>query len=416
MKSGRCVRDKCNNPISTLSEGNSERLCDMHYEKKRKLADKRSKRKIYKSEAQKKSEREVRKILKLILMDPSDYKMMMTRKDWVAPSRIRKSKFIDVIRSRPWKNTEALLSRVNIAPETVPWSECSRNIFLLYLRGFFHSREYTKPNNSYNRWLVISLEENESIAEIKNEDVITMNLEVSKILLPQDKANFSSSDVLLAPSKLRRMVAGEKRKAYKELEETNKTLSRPLSMKPKKKKIKGLYSTIRKYEGVASAEKLLMDLHEELKSICLPYNCKPLATHRIEKILPISTLCKEEFIRIYSIQKSDILFMFEKALSLYPMMKEIAALILLHRLLSGASAASYSHLNKLNKISRNEQSLIKNLLRAIKLTAKLKLGLDITDNGEVVKFYNSFFSSNVIELDDKTLEIKSIIKFPKVGD
>ncbi|HFV5880206.1 TPA: hypothetical protein ACH9U9_005797, partial [Escherichia coli] len=124
--------------------------------------------------------------------------------------QVRKSLHNGVLRSREWLNTQELLRRKNISVTGDSFKSYIKDIVRLYCYKFLYSREYLNENAYKKQY--------QRVINPREFNVPILQLEVAWIN-NNCRSSDSSSDIIILPRMIRRMVVFNDTKINKQLEE-----------------------------------------------------------------------------------------------------------------------------------------------------------------------------------------------------
>ncbi|ELJ6694669.1 hypothetical protein QYL49_005429, partial [Escherichia coli] len=159
--------------------------------------------------------------------------------------QVRKSLHNGVLRSREWLNTQELLRRKNISVTGDSFKSYIKDIVRLYCYKFLYSREYLNENAYKKQY--------QRVINPREFNVPILQLEVAWIN-NNCRSSDSSSDIIILPRMIRRMVVFNDTKINKQLEEMLGGIAR------KKVAVRnkgGLYTRIKKENDFRSMDRFM---------------------------------------------------------------------------------------------------------------------------------------------------------------
>lgn len=409
-KKGYCRIKNCTSQILESGEANKLRLCELHYQKW-----KGNKEKLFKNNVERIAGKLIskKKMAELdLLMTGGNVKDAILRKkirrDWLKYKKINKSALTHILKSREWLNTQELINRRYILCTGPDFMKYVQDICRLYTCKLLYSREYLKKENSYKKYISYNV--------IRFKYLITLKLEVTWIFNQDTNVSVNSRDIVLVPSRIRRMVSLKKSLLKKKIKKT--LLQNIIDSNTKDnrmiiaRKTGGVYNKIKK-ENTAREIKDFMLL---IKRTITPdssslHNFKPFGYTRIENLLPLFNLAQQQFRRVYPVEERFLFLNLKKLWRLPEIYLEIFALLSLYYLASGSG---FTFINKLSSWINPEKGIFKvsfdEFFHEFKKMFSVEFNINLEDKRRIAKLYNSCFSDDVINYEEINDDISSIIK------
>ncbi|MBT1849414.1 hypothetical protein [Enterobacter ludwigii] len=400
---GTCKNKNCHSPISEHGDANTKRYCEKHYE----LCKEKTK-KIFESRISKIADNFIssKKLTKAQrLIDNNKVREEIVRKkvkyQWISQSIRRKSNFNDILKSREWKNTQKLMKGKVILCSKKELKKYIQNTCQIYLLKLLYSRKYLDKDNTHQRYIISPKGEANPI--------VTLNLEVAYSFNPFSKISTSSNDIILIPTRIRKSFALKKTFLKNKL-----THAKNHSHKNNNsiKKRYGFYSIIKSENTPAEVDAFMDTMRVKLTPPSSPFiRYPPFLYCNIEDLLPLFHLAQMEYIRIHKKEESHIFIKLKKMPTINWIYLEAFALISFHALMARNGK---DILKKASSWIKNESSndiqqfyIIK---KQIEEDFKNTFNVDMSEQPEFIKIYNSCFSENVVELHPTSKTIISIRK------
>lgn len=400
-KKGSCRMNNCVTPVSRNIEANNKRLCDKHYQ-----AWENNKKRQFKNNVNRIADAKIPK--NIFINSEINIKKRSTRseimkkkvmREWTKYSRIRKSSVIHILNSREWRNTQELMSRKYVFCSGREFMSYISEVCYLYTLKLMYSREYLMPDNAYKKYV--------SFNRNYISDVIKLKLEVTWVFNRGDITSYHSKDIILIPSRIRRMVSSNKAYLKNKIIKLNKNSSDKKTML---RKSGGLYSRIKKENKPSEIKKFMSHMENNimLKRHSIHYY-PPFRHCLIEKKLPLFNLAKRQYLRVFGQTKNNIFIIIQKTHILPDIYLEFFALLSFYYITRGEGRVFIRDMIKLIQIQKKDSlvsfdGIIKDFNDYFYLAFKIRLEEKI----KIAKLYNSCFSDDVIFYDDKSDELKSI--------
>ncbi|EJN7758579.1 hypothetical protein NRX90_005611, partial [Escherichia coli] len=203
--------------------------------------------------------------------------------------QVRKSLHKGVLRSREWLNTQELLSRKNISVTGDSFKSYIKDIVRLYCYKFLYSREYLNKNAYKKQY--------QRVINPREFNVPILQLEVAWIN-NNYRSSDSSSDIIILPRMIRRMVVFNDTKINKQLEEVLGGVAR------KKVAVRnkgGLYTRIKKENDFLSMDRFMVEIENIIRPKIFPTSIyPPFSLSFIERELPLLNLAHSQYKRAIS--------------------------------------------------------------------------------------------------------------------
>ncbi|MDM2717698.1 hypothetical protein OGY34_14685 [Citrobacter sp. Cy232] len=413
-KKGRCRNENCSEEISHDDKANELRLCDKHY-----LLWQKNKIRLFKNNVERIAQKTISKneIMSLgaLIAEGRAKKEIKAKKEkrllikWFRNIRARRSSVTHILKSREWNNTQELMNRRYIICKGPEFMSYVQDVCNLYTSKLLHSREYLKKENAYKKYIYYN------IKRIKpDEGIITLNLEVAWVFNQDVNVSIKSQDVILLPTRIRRMVSQQKYLLKRKIKEP--LISRCMNGNVKSEEEKntrktgGVYNRLKKENNPTEVKKFMRTISESL----LPdtrnmHYYKPFGYFHIEDILPLFHLALQQYRRLYG-SKATLFWVVKKLWLLPAIYLEFFALLSLYHLSAGKGLSFHEKVStwvnpvqvsfklELNEFVHELNEMF-NLAFKIKLENKIKLTI----------LYNSCFSGAVIKYNEWLDEISSII-------
>ncbi|EFX6129889.1 hypothetical protein P3512_23140 [Escherichia coli] len=392
---GICRNKKCSNPVSEFDEANALRLCDDHYKLWKRNKENRRVRNICRiiSKYDKSLDREIFYGVRDAAKNKTGKRIIEDAKilhQCRASKQVRKSFHKGVLRSREWLNTQELLSRKHISVTGELFKFYIKDIIRLYCYKFLYSREYLNENAYKKRY--------QSDIHPRKVNVPILQLEVAWIN-NNCRSSDSSTDIIILPRMIRRMVVFNYTKINKQLEKLLGGIARKQTSERNKG---GLYTRIKKESDFLSMDRFMVEIENIIRPERFPTSIYPVFSHSfIERELPLLNLARSQYKRaiskrvansiFYTLQKTNV------ALWLYLEMFALVALIKLY------TGKGFEFIKNMCVFIDYEKGIIKStheeLLGEIKRNIQVNLKVNPDNFPELIDIYNSCFSENILSYD-----------------
>ncbi|QLY38606.1 hypothetical protein HV164_19650 [Citrobacter freundii] len=400
---GTCKNKNCHSPISEHGDANTKRYCEKHYELCKEKAKKIFESRISKIADNFISSKKLTKVQRLI--DNNKVREEIVRKklkyQWISQSIRRKSNFNDILNSREWKNTQKLMKGKVILCSKKELKKYIQDACQIYLLKLLYSRKYLDKNNTHQRYIISPKGEANPI--------VTLNLEVAYSFNPFSNVSTSSNDIILIPTRIRKSFALKKTLLKNQLTRAKNHSHK--NNNPIKKRY-GFYSIIKSENTPAEVDAFMDTMRVKLTPPSSPFiRYPPFLYCNIEELLPLFHLAQMEYIRIHKKEESHIFIKLKKMPTINWIYLEAFALISFHALMArnGKDILKKASLWIKNESSNDIQQfyIIK---KQIEEDFKNTFNVDMSEQPEFIKIYNSCFSENVVELHPTSKTIISIRK------
>lgn len=400
---GTCKNKNCHSPISEHGDANTKRYCEKHYELCKEKAKKIFESRISKIADNFISSKKLTKVQRLI--DNNKVREEIVRKklkyQWISQSIRRKSNFNDILNSREWKNTQKLMKGKVILCSKKELKKYIQDACQIYLLKLLYSRKYLDKNNTHQRYIISPKGEANPI--------VTLNLEVAYSFNPFSNVSTSSNDIILIPTRIRKSFALKKTSLKNQLTRAKNHSHK--NNNPIKKRY-GFYSIIKSENTPAEVDAFMDTMRVKLTPPSSPFiRYPPFLYCNIEELLPLFHLAQMEYIRIHKKEESHIFIKLKKMPTINWIYLEAFALISFHALMArnGKDILKKASLWTKNESSNDIQQfyIIK---KQIEEDFKNTFNVDMSEQPEFIKIYNSCFSENVVELHPTSKTIISIRK------
>ncbi|HFK2680027.1 TPA: hypothetical protein ACG1EP_005452 [Escherichia coli] len=392
---GICRNKKCSNPVSEFDEANALRLCDDHYKLWKRNKENRRVRNICRiiSRYDKSLDWEIfyrvrdaakNKTGKRIIEDAKILHQLRNSK------QVRKSLHNGVLRSREWLNTQELLRRKNISVTGDSFKSYIKDIVRLYCYKFLYSREYLNENAYKKQY--------QRVINPREFNVPILQLEVAWIN-NNCRSSDSSSDIIILPRMIRRMVVFNDTKINKQLEEMLGGIAR------KKVAVRnkgGLYTRIKKENDFRSMDRFMVEIENIIRPEIFPTSIyPPFSLSFIERELPLLNLAHSQYKRAISKKVANsIFYTLRKTHVALWLHLEMFALVAFIKLYTGKG---FEFMKNMCVFIDYDKGIIKStheeLLSEIKCNIQLNLKVNPDNFPELIEIYNSCFSKNILLYD-----------------
>lgn len=392
---GICRNKKCSNPVSEFDEANALRLCDDHYKLWKRNKENRRVRNICRiiSKYDKSLGREIFYGVRDAAKNKTGRRIIEDAKilhQCRASKQVRKSFHKGVLRSREWLNTQELLSRKHISVTGELFKFYIKDIIRLYCYKFLYSREYLNENAYKKRY--------QSDIHPRKVNVPILQLEVAWIN-NNCRSSDSSTDIIILPRMIRRMVVFNYTKINKQLEKLLGGIARKQTSERNKG---GLYTRIKKESDFLSMDRFMVEIENIIRPERFPTSIYPVFSHSfIERELPLLNLARSQYKRaiskkvansiFYTLQKTNV------ALWLYLEMFALVAFIKLY------TGKGFEFIKNMCAFIDYNNGIIKStheeLLGEIKHNIQVNLKVNPDNFPELINIYNSCFSKNIFLYD-----------------
>ena len=304
--------------------------------------------------------------------------------------QVRKSSHKGVLRSREWLNTQELLSRKHISVTGELFKFYIKDIIRLYCYKFLYSREYLNENAYKKRY--------QRDIHPRKVNVPILQLEVAWIN-NNCRSSDSSTDIIILPRMIRRMVVFNYTKINKQLEKVLGGIARKQTSERNKG---GLYTRIKKESDFLSMDRFMVEIEKIIRPERFPTSIYPVFSHSfIERELPLLNLARSQYRRaiskrvansiFYTLQKTNV------ALWLYLEMFALVAFIKLY------TGKGFEFIKNMCVFIDYEKGIMKStheeLLGEIKRNIQVNLKVNPDNFPELIDIYNSCFSENILSYD-----------------
>ncbi|EIR1818731.1 hypothetical protein LWN15_004539, partial [Escherichia coli] len=299
---GICRNKKCSNPVSEFDEANALRLCDDHYKLWKRNKENRRVRNICRiiSKYDKSLDREIFYGVRDAAKNKTGKRIIEDAKilhQCRASKQVRKSFHKGVLRSREWLNTQELLSRKHISVTGELFKFYIKDIIRLYCYKFLYSREYLNENAYKKRY--------QSDIHPRKVNVPILQLEVAWIN-NNCRSSDSSTDIIILPRMIRRMVVFNYTKINKQLEKLLGGIARKQTSERNKG---GLYTRIKKESDFLSMDRFMVEIENIIRPERFPTSIYPVFSHSfIERELPLLNLARSQYKRAISKKVANSIF------------------------------------------------------------------------------------------------------------
>ncbi|MHC2118643.1 hypothetical protein ACYQB6_03330 [Salmonella enterica subsp. enterica serovar Typhimurium] len=406
-KKGFCCRNNCRNLISGSGVANRMRLCDRHYRIYEENRNKQFKKNVRRIADRIPSARRIRKIVDTFssTQKKEEYRQKKVTRKWLGYSKKRHSRPLPVMKSREWLNTQALMRRKEMMCYGQSFMNYVRDVFDLYSVKLLHSREYLKKNACKKQ--IIFKRDIGLVICLKIEVVYLFNRDLS--------VSFSSKDVALLPDSIRKKVFIQKRLLKKELVRKGVFPSSSLHNPGRKEKTNkniGIYSKLKKENTPAEVTRFISGLkNSHTENTYVRYLYKQIIPADIASILPLYYLAQQEYMRIYQKKESFLFLRLKKVWPSSGIYLEIFSYLALYFLMLNEGDAFLNNLSEWVELQEVScKSLCHELPETFQKLFSEKLDISFSEKKEIARLYNSCFTHNVIEYDEKRNDFLPVIK------
>ncbi|ECC3466275.1 hypothetical protein AA471_27215 [Salmonella enterica subsp. enterica] len=410
-KKGHCCRNNCHNLISGSDVANEMRLCDRHYRIYEENRNKQFKKNVRRIADRIPSARRIRKIVDTFscTQKKEEYLQRKVTREWMGYSKKRRFRALPVMQSREWLNTQALMRRKEILCCGHSFMNYIRDVFNLYSVKLLHSREYLKKN-AYKKQVVFNRDTGKVIC-LKIDVVYLFNLDLD--------ISVSSKDVALIPEFIRKKVFIQKRLLKKELVRRKVfpvSSLRKLRVKVKTNKNSGIYTKLKKENTPAAVTQFMSELKNMYtKNTYITHHYKKIDPPYIASILPLYYLAQQEYMRIYPESECHLFLRLKQLWTSSGINLELLSFLALYFLMLNEGSDFLRSLSEwVGLQERTYKSPLDHFPEEFQELFSKKLNVNFSEKKKLAKLYNSCFTHNVIEYDEKSNKLLPVIKNPVI--